>query len=227
MGKAKLERALKRGGMAERRTDEGYHVWRCRNRKRRALGVLPLNAGDDLRADGKICLLPGESELYSWAATVQREAMPARPQIAAQNTPRKAPRNFLSCAFDCASDERERFRLIDAAQQLSVDFESASNGESLTMNWTKFAHGRVDGGAGTRGAPRSYASARSSRRLHRVADMLGDDAWKILFWTFVCELSGRDIAARLCLSSAASAAKLADILRAVADVYDQKVRRLV
>lgn len=227
MGRAKLERALKRGGMAERRADDGYRIWRCRNRKRRALGVMPLQAGDNLRAEGKIRLLSGKHELYTWSEPLQKESLVARPKFSAQNTPRKVPRNFLSCAVDGAIDERERYRLLDAAQQLAADFESASNGRSLTMNWAKLAQGRVDGGAPSFGSQRSYDSVRSSQRLKLVAEMLGDDAWKILFWTFVCELTGRDIAARLCLSPAASAAKLANVLRAVADIYDQKIPRLI
>lgn len=225
MGNAKLERALRSGGMAERVENRGYRVWRCRNRQRRSVGMLSLKAGDSLRADGKIRLKPGEVSLYIWgSAGPEFQGAPATPVLKDMRG-RKSPRTFLQRAIDCAKDAEDQMRLADAACWLSDDFTLANNPQRVTMNWGQLVQGKVDGTPSVRARPRSYRSGAATERLTIISETLGHDAWDLLHWTFISELSGREVARRLNTSAPQAALKLASALREVADIYYNKVRR--
>lgn len=225
MVKAKLERALQRGGMAERRTEEGYMVWRCRNKRRRALGVISIRAGDKLRADGTLRLIRGEQALYEWAEKVSVSAQ-FPPPVVLPAAGRRAPRrDVLSRALDEAKDERERARLADAASCFTSDFERAAQPHALTMNWSHLALGKIDASARPRLNLPSRQSAMSARRLEALAASLGEDAWQLLQWVLVREFSCREVSRQLGISPAATIARTVRALRDVADIYDQKLQR--
>ncbi len=141
MGQAKLTRALMRGGVAERRADGAYKIWRCRNRRRRALGLLNKRRGDELRADGKITLLKGEIDLYGWVSnTESRDSSGLSPVISQSlSKTRKPSQSLLSKVLGEAQDKRERARFSDAMKKFLNDAECANSTGRVTMNWQRLA----------------------------------------------------------------------------------------
>jgi len=225
MGLAKLERALRGGGMAERVRNQGYRVWRCRNRQRRSVGMLPLQTGDALRAEGKIRLRSGETQLYEWSVKPAQTPRVLNTVEVLYERDRKAPRNFLDRAIEAGKDSRERKRLAAVAREISSDFDQLSNPQSLTMNWDQLALGRVDETRVERTRPRSHRSGVALKRLQMLSDNIGNEAWSLLTWTFVGELSCREIARRLNKSAPQAVVCLTRTLREVADIYDNNLRR--
>ena len=227
MGRAKLTRALMRGGVAERRADGAYEVWRSRNRSRRSLGVIPRRAGDALRADGKIALLAGEPALYGWSGSDAFQPKPPllpAPAITSAVRTRRVKRDLLTRALDGAVDSRERTRLSDAARRFIADSEQALAAPGMSANWTMLQRGRVDGGPMPAANLPGYAGVRARRRLQVVEQEMGRGAVQILAWALVTEMSARELGRRLCCRAEMAAKHVTDALRTLAMVYDQKLK---
>ena len=228
MGQAKLTRALMRGGIAERRADGDYHIWRGQNRRRRALGVLQKRRGDELRADGKLTLLAGETSLYTWAGEVAASET-SKVQLPAglgRSGQRRAPRRLLARALETVRDERARVRLADAAKRFLADSECASSGAAITMNWQALStgcQGRVP--RATDHLP-GYARARATQRLGQVAEYVGEARLQLLDWILVHEMSAAELARRLNIRPAATPDYAAHLLRDLAEAYDLTVERM-
>ena len=176
MGLAKLIRALQRGGVALRCGEGGYRVWRCQNRKRRALGVMRAIDGDALRADGKIILMEGEHALYHWVGSVEglvRGKPVPPPAVLLPRRKRRAGRGLLARALDEAVDERDRQRLADAAARFLGDVERAAQPQHVTMNWSSLALGSIDGTRSHGNNLPGYSSARALERLKAARAALG------------------------------------------------------
>ena len=225
MRQAKFTRALMRGGVAERRADGAYRVWRSRNRRRRALGVMHRSHGDALRSDGKLALLDGETSLYTWAGEVVSSSPRVLPPPARNGAQakRRPARTLLVRALDLAVDDRERTRLTDALGRFSGDAECAASGGSLTMNWQALATGRRGGAPRPTDHLPGYARARAQRRLDQISNALGDERFQILDWTVVQEMSTAELARRLNMQPPAVPEFLAGLLRDLANAYDQAV----
>lgn len=227
MSRAKLTRALMRGGVAERHADGAYRVWRSRNRTRRALGVMRRRDGDALRADGKITLLTGETALYGWAGEREEvEASPLPPQIVLGDVrPRRRHRALLIRALDGAGDARERERLSDTLAAFLADCEQAAAGQRITMNWHSLASGRADATSRASDHLPGYARARAAARLDALAQALGDEVMQQLHWAAVQEISGAEFARRLSIRPDRAPGHVAALLCQLADAYDAGVGR--
>ena len=227
MGYAKLTRALMRGGVAERRADGAYRVWRSGNRRRRDLGVMEQRRGDELRANGKLTLLPGEASLYAWAGDVEGPAPPDVPPAAALGAvaKRRPGRSLRVRALEAAGDMRARARLGDAMKRFLSDAECASSGGALTMNWQTLAAGPRGGGPQPSDHLPGYARARAQHRLEQVASAIGCETFQLLGWVIVQEMSAAELARRLNMRPVGVPEYVAGLLRELADAYDNKVDR--
>jgi len=227
MRAAKLERALMRGGLAERGHAGEYTVWRCRNRQRRALGSMSASYGDALRAEGKLKLLRNEVALYAWAGE-SGELSPVplpSPIIIGAPKPRRRARCLLVRALDEAVDARERERLSDALKRYLADAELAGNPARTTMNWQKLAIGKCEASPRADNHLPGYARARAMRRVAELHRALGDDQMQQLHWAVIQELNGADFARRCGVRPADAPKCVAGLLRALADAYDRSVRK--
>lgn len=228
MGLLKLERALQRGGVALRGAEGAYRVWRSVNRQRRALGTLPNAIGDAWRAEGKLRLQPGEAALYRWAGEplpdVQVSSLPPS-AIMGVPVSRRPPRTLLIRALETSSDERARTRLADAAGRFMGDVEYAALPHAVTMAWHRLATGRVQGGASGGARLPGHAYLRARGRLGAVQAALGAEAMRVLYLALVQELSAAALARRLSCTPQAVVEQVAGALCALAEAYDQAVKR--
>ena len=226
-GQARLERALRRGGIAERAADGSYRVWRGRNRQRRCLGRLRAGRGDRMRADGLIEPLEGAMNLYVWAGPLDREVivprLPAAAMLAGSGVRRRS-RTLVTRALQGAKTKAERLRLSDAASRFLADVESAQQSGQLTMNWTQLADGQSTRQVRHSGDLPGYAGAVARARLRELAIALAPETLTLLDAVLVHEISAARLARKLGTKPEKAAEQVTVALRALADAYDQAVR---
>ena len=218
--KARLIRALQRGGIAASKGDDRWRVWRSQDRRGRVIGTLSgaeidiLRLRNDLKPLGK-----EEDQLLVWAG--QQAECASLAAVAPELLPPAEAhvRSLLEMLIANCASAALRTRIRRACQAYIQDLEDAERGASTTMNWDGLARGRLAKGQRRASGFNPPSSAAAKRRLDKVSDQLADDERTFLEKLIVREASRSSIAKAFAMRPALAEQKGMSVLRQLMQIY--------
>ncbi|MEL6415579.1 MAG: hypothetical protein AAFQ15_11635 [Pseudomonadota bacterium] len=218
--KARLLRALQRGGVAASSGGDTWRVWRSQDRRGRIIGTLSGAEIDILRLRNDLKPLGcGEEQLLVWAGErVGRDRdTSTAPDFALVSDQYK--RSLLEMLIANCPSQALRTQIRKACQSYLHDLEDVSRGSSTTMNWHGLARGRLDKGQRQRSDFEPRTGKPAERRLGKVAEEVSRADQAFLRQLVETEASRASIARTFAMRPALAEQKGMSILRKLVAAY--------
>ena len=183
--KPRVLRALARGGCVGRRPNGGWSVWRSTDR--RGAIIADMNAADveELLLSGELKPIGGDEDAaLTWCGTVLPTTdVEASAQALIGDVERRCrPQSLLQRVLSQVSEEAQRRRLRQVAQDFAGDFERAqTSGAASGMNWQALAAGtRIDCGSVRDQSARMGYAGQAAARVAVVMERFETCAYRFL-----------------------------------------------
>lgn len=224
--KARLVRALQRGGMAVQIGADRWGVWRGRDRRGRMIGVISGAEIDVLRM--REALQPwgeGQPPILVWNKSVLApppDAPSAKRLTAAEPAP-TAP--LIELVLSRCHDRELRQLICETTQTYRADIECAAQvGAAHGMNWDGLAlGGRVDGGRGDREFRPAPQAMRAQAALKTIHAQLSGDQIELLDRLILSADSRAQLVRRLGGRPSLMEPRALAAIRALHEVYKAKI----
>lgn len=183
--KPRVLRALARGGCVGRRPNGDWSVWRSTDRRGAVIADMDAANVEELLLSGDLKPMGDDEDaalIWCGAALPAADIGASAQALIGDVERRSRPQSLLQRVLSQVSEESQRRRLRQVAQDFAGDFERAqTSGAASGMNWQALAAGtRIDGGPVRDQSARIGYAGQAAARVAAVMERFDRDTFRFL-----------------------------------------------